>query len=275
MNKRKSFCIFITGFITVFLMACDLPTSIGTNGIGKKEDYVENKKISVKYGVYDEPVELTGIYTGDVENGLPDGNGKIDFLSDDEEVIIKYVGGFKEGAVDGYGEATFYMDDSDLILKGTHKDGLYTPTLSEKYGDICRVGGFGSFELSDEVCEYINEYEGAFKNLHLSSDMKEVDFSYKEFIKTRKQSEIGVTKLELGISQIFEDEWLDGESVTSALVYDKDSNMYAIYFIGSEEIYDGDIIEVYAIPVATSSFENVSGGVTNVIDLIVCEIKKE
>ena len=80
---------------------------------------------------------------------------------------------------------------------------------------------------------------------------------------------IGLISLDLYAAQVYEDEFEDiNDTVTYLLAVDADENLYALYYLDSADVYDGDVFTVYALPVATSSYENVSGGTTNVIVLI-------
>ena len=64
--------------------------------------------------------------------------------------------------------------------------------------------------------------------------------------------------------QVFEDDYMDGK-LTYILGADDEGSYYALYYLGSADIYDEDTFTAYAVPCATSSFENVGGGTTNVI----------
>ena len=75
---------------------------------------------------------------------------------------------------------------------------------------------------------------------------------------------------------IYETEFEDiGETVTYLLAFDIDENYYALYYLGSVDVYDGDIIIAYSLPVATSSFDNVGGGTTNVVVMVTSQMEVE
>ena len=94
----------------------------------------------------------------------------------------------------------------------------------------------------------------------------------KQFNKTRKQDQIGLVKLDLYAVQVFEDDYLGGK-LTYLLAADDDNNYYALYYLASTEVYNEDTFTAYAIPCSTSSFDNISGGTTNVIVLAACYIE--
>ncbi len=75
---------------------------------------------------------------------------------------------------------------------------------------------------------------------------------------------------------IYETDFEDiGETVTYLLAFDIDKNYYALYYLGSVDVYDGNIIITYSLPVATSSFDNVGGGTTNVVVMVTSQMEVE
>lgn len=143
------------------------------------------------------------------------------------------------------------------------------PRISDVFDEIGQADIFGEFYLDDEVVDYINEHPELFptageENIN-DENLKE--FSYKKFKKTRAQDEIGLVKLDLYAAQVFEDDFGDGK-LTSILAVDEEFNYYALYYTDSVEVYDEDEFTVYALPCATSSFDNIGGGTTNVVVMI-------
>ena len=148
------------------------------------------------------------------------------------------------------------------------------PKTSDIFDEIGRADIFGEFYLDDEVAGYINEHPELFPTAE-KEDIKDEDlkeFSYKKFNKTRAQDEIGLVKLDLYAAQVFEDDFNDGK-LTSILAVDEEFNYYAIYYTDSVEVYDEDEFTVYALPCATSNFDNIGGGTTNVVVMIASYIE--
>lgn len=77
------------------------------------------------------------------------------------------------------------------------------------------------------------------------------------------------------VLQIEETDLDDGTKATEMLICDADENCYQIISLcGYDNIYKEDIISVYGLPIAKSSFSNVSGGTTLVIILAASHIEK-
>ena len=178
------------------------------------------------------------------------------------------------------------VSDYDItvtMVEGTDTydiDGKYTgevvntPTTGESFNYIGQLDLFGKFAVPDAVIEYIDANENLFPTTTneavQSSDIQ--DFSSKQFNKTRRQDQIGLVKLDLYAVQVFEDDYLGGK-LTYLLAADDDNNYYALYYLDSTEVYNEDTFTAYAIPCSTSSFDNISGGTTNVIVLAACYIE--
>lgn len=217
--------------------------------------------------------DIDGKYTGEVVNGKLQGVGT--FKADGENgSTYMYEGNFSNGAFNGYGVTTIINDGETLEMSGTYTNGEFTPTTGESFNYIGQLDLFGKFAISDAVIEYIDANENLFPTATneavQSSDIQ--DFSSKQFNKTRRQDQIGLVKLDLYALQVFEDDCLGGK-LTYLLAADDDNNYYALYYLDSTEVYDEDTFTAYAIPCSTSSFDNISGGTTNVIVLAACYIE--
>lgn len=57
-------------------------------------------------------------------------------------------------------------------------------------------------------------------------------------------------------------------------LYDNDGNSYYVFSLVSYDIYDGDTVTCYGLPIASTSFENVSGGTTLAIVLVSSHLQK-
>ena len=216
--------------------------------------------------------DIDGKYTGEVVNGKPQGIGT--FKADGENgSTYMYEGDFSDGAYNGHGVTTIINDGETLEMSGTYTNGEFTPTTGESFNYIGQLDLFGKFAVSDAVIDYIDTNENLFPtatNEAIQSSSIQ-DFSSKQFNKTRKQDQIGLVKLDLYAVQVFEDDYLGGK-LTYLLAADDDNNYYALYYLDSTEVYNEDTFTAYAIPCSTSSFDNISGGTTNVIVLAACYI---
>ena len=266
-----------------------------------EEKTVSDKKITITVENPDKTIEIDGYYTGDVKNGKPEGKGKFAYWDNNDTYSMVYEGEFSSGTFNGKGKETEKEGERNIVrvYEGEFKNGNYdgygtmtitntkegytydvignftkgefTPTAGQAFDYIGRLAYFGRFSVSNKLIEYFDNHKELFPTCEkATADATDlVNFTYKQFTKTRKQDEIGLIKLNLTAQQVFEDDLLDGK-LTSVLARDSDHNYYAIYYRDSVEVYDGDTFTVYAIPCATSSFENVGGGTTTVIVLLAC-----
>lgn len=299
MKKISAISVIVSIFLMLSLSGC------GGSAVSTLQNVLDptmatDKIITVKISIEGEADEFEGLYTGELRNGVANGEGSFIIEADESTLTYKgffsdgkitgdgiltvkisdgselrYEGSFVDGALDGYGVTFAASDGETFSRRGTYTHGVYTPSKGETFDYLGQMDLYGVFTLSDNVINYIDsrpdlfpaENESAVK----SAEMQE--FEYRQFTKTRKQENIGLIKLELYAVQVHEDEFEDiDEAVTYLLAIDKNENLYTLYYIGSEAIYDGDEFTAYAIPISTASFANVSGGITNVVVLAGCYI---
>ena len=288
--------LFLT-VLTLILSGCSSSPSIPSLQTALDPTTATDKPITVSITLEGETADVDGLYTGDLKNGLADGFGSF-VVDSDEDVTISYKGEFSggqingegvlkitmdanaefryegifvNGAIDGYGSTITISDGVTLIRAGTYTRGLYTPTVGEKYNYLGQMDLYGVFSLSDSVISYIDSHSEYFPQADRPDAAAAIlrDFEYRQFTKTRKQDTIGLIKLELYAVQVYEDEFEElNDTVTYLLAVDADENVYTLYFLDSVEIYDGDAFTAYALPVTTTSYENISGGTTNAVVLI-------
>lgn len=221
----------------------------------------------------EETFELDGKYTGDMADGKPHGEGVFRVELDDSTQYV-YQGSFADGSYNGYGITTIESNGETIEEAGTYTNGEFTPTTGEQFNFVGQLDLFGKFALSEAIIEYIDANKDLFpvatEETIENEDIQE--FLSKQFNKTRTQEQIGLVELELYAVQVFEDEFLSGK-LTYLLAVDEDGNYYAVYYLGSADVYNEDIFKTYAIPCTTSSFDNISGGITNVIVMAACYIE--
>lgn len=257
---------FTIALLVLFLVGCNSSTATSNNTTTTK---VEDYKTTITANFSGEKQKIKGKFTGNLLDGKPEGKGKFVSKSDDDTKIT-YNGNFKNGYFNGYGELELTIDDETRTIAGTYIKGDFKPTLRETYDNIGWFAQFGEFSVPDKVLDYIDDNQNMFPTT--AKETVEAQplqgFSIKQFNKTRKQDEIGLVKLNLQAIQVFEDEIFDEKKLTSILAMDNEENYYAFYYLDSVEVYDDDYFTAYAIPCDTSSFDNVSGGTTNVVVLL-------
>jgi hypothetical protein len=267
--KRKG--IIILTILMSLLVGCANNTpSISDDGAPLS---VQDYDLTITIVEGEDSLDIDGKYTGKIVDGKPQGEGI--FKSEGENgSVYMYEGAFSDGCYNGYGVTTLTNGGETLQMAGTYTQGVFTPTAGESFNYIGQLDLFGKFAVPEAVVEYIDSNISVFpiatKETIQSADIQE--FSSKQFIKTRKQEQIGLVKLNLYAVQVFEDDYLNGK-LTYLLAADDDNNYYAMYYLGSAEVYDEDTFTAYAIPCTTSSFDNIGGGTTNVIVIAACYIE--
>ena len=304
MSKKTIFFLLSALLIISFLTGCGSSAPFSAIQDALDPTTATDKLITVSITFEGETNDFDGLYTGDLQNGLAHGKGT--FVIDTDEVIklsyrgsfsngqingegvlriiidgsteLRYEGAFVNGALDGYGTTVATGDGETFTRRGTYTRGRFTPTTGEKYDYIGQMDLYGVFSVPESVISYIDSHPEYFPVADKPDAEAAVlrDFEYRQFTKTRKQDTIGLIKLDLYAAQVYEDEFEDiNETVTYLLGVDEDENLYTLYYLNSAEIYDGDVFTVYALPIATASYENVSGGTTNVIVLVGSYLEKQ
>ncbi len=167
-------------------------------------DASENTDLGNRLGEYQRMMRACGycvldcgIYKGEMENGVPCGQGRLVYNHDDPEGRAFYKGYFKDGKPDGnnrFYQILYYRQDTPdgkRYYKGGFKDGLFhcesgydtlyikngyaegTWLKGKLHGAACRIGkngekwegNFENGEIVRGVCEKPNyKYIGTFKN---------------------------------------------------------------------------------------------------------------
>jgi len=120
-----------------------------------RNNWVENKKVII-WG-------FDGLYTGETENGIPNGQGR--FIWKDAKYLLdgELKGNFRDGKLNGQGQG-IYPDGS--IYSGGHKDnyphgfGTYTSVNGNKYVGEFKDGkknGQGTYTFADGE-SWVGEY---------------------------------------------------------------------------------------------------------------------
>ncbi len=216
-----------------------------------------------------------GFYSGDVEDGVPNGVGTYK-TKNSSNVEYSYSGDFKNGLYDGKGYLTFNDNGSVIKWGGTFVKGAFTPTKSELMSFIvANYNVYGYFEVDSQTADLIDNHDEIFntadKNI-IPSDLI-VEYNYKKMNKSLKDYYGKLVQFKAEVLQIFEVNTNYGD-VTVMSVYDSNDNVSAIYYFGTIDIYEDDKITVIATPAAVGSFKNIIGGTTNVIEFVATYIKK-
>ncbi len=211
-----------------------------------------------------------GKYTGNIENGLANGDGVFE-TTNDAGTDYTYDGEWTDGIFDGFGVLEYDIEDG-WYEYGTFSNGEFKPTPSDFLITISlnseqdRAVNFG---CSDSAYDFALEHEDLFTNSNtekLDSFVNE-DFSLDKFMKKPESWGDGLIKLNnYRIVQIWEyEDEIIGDTVSEMIVEKKDGSevYWVIYMDETPELYEGDKATIYGLPVSTSSYESVDGGYIN------------
>ncbi|QHI73315.1 MORN repeat-containing protein [Aminipila terrae] len=221
-------------------------------------------------------VNRVGEYKGDVINGIPNGNGNF-VATNDAKVKYTYEGQWKNGIFNGIGTQTF--DDDSLTYIGQWKNGKFIPdfrNLIITFGTDTNM----PYTISDKANGFLKKHLELFPadNYEQLAPFVNKTIEYKHISKSPSQYGDQIMVISGTVSQIFEDVVDDDDfkySATEIYVYDNNDNYYWICYPGTCNIYEGDNVTIYGLPLDSSSYENNGGGTTLVQVIAGCYIENK
>lgn len=247
------------------------------SGIWKDGQFSEKGHLETNhFTVHFEDVDRTGKFEGDVINGIANGTGIFRAANDDNQ-SYQYKGKWKDGIWNGQGEQKF-DDEEGFARIGTFTKGDFTPTLSEYYISW-GTDKDKAYSPSDKAIKFMDEHANLFPTKKFSKLKKYVDRSiqYKRLNKSPHKYGDKLIKRNCKITQIWEkkDSWRNGKTTTVLNLYTSNGEYYYIYYLGNlKDLYEGDSITFYGLPLGDSSYENISGGTTLTQMIAGCYISK-
>lgn len=282
---------WISGAMAAFLMLC---AGCGQNSNGADSaaaeteqeqqqepvvEQVEDVDMTLSFSVYEgdattkETYEKEGKYTGQLVDGVPDGEGK--FTTENSSGIEWYYEGtFTQGAVTGNGVKCWPSGNQKHVghfvngeLDGNKADRLYNCvrqfTLNLEYSD--------PVEISDTAMAVIKSNEDIFPAVDNAAKEKakamiDSSIEYKHLVKNiAPYVDKMVYFKNQTVLQVFCDTmW--GKPFTYILTADSNyDNYHVVMYDGDIDVFEDDNITFVALPVATSNFDNIGGGITNVV----------
>lgn len=203
----------------------------------------------------------TGKYTGDVENGIANGNGKFE-SQNSSGIEWYYEGNWKNGKMNGQGKAVFKNGEGG-VQEGTYTDNEFTPTLVER---IQEFGTRGSdrcqYVLSDSEKDFIMNNASILMGKDLSglSDKIDKSFSVEQFKKNPNSFSPAFVAVEnTSIVQISEYEE-SGDTITFCIAdtEDYETTLY-LYMIGSsKDAVENSTADICFLPLDYTTYKNAS-----------------
>lgn len=205
-------------------------------------------------------VDRLGHFEGEVMEGVPEGKGTFSATTD-EGIKYSYNGNFKNGKLNGFGEQR-YEENEDFNDKiGTFTDNEFTPTSTELFAYLGenKDSKYGIRSMADA---FLSAHKEIFVN-HTSEgldDLTDPEYRYEVYAKSPDKYGDKLLKLSgLHVVQAAEFEMFNYKEVTFILAQDENYNAYYIYYIGTTDVYEGDYISAYVLPLDYFTYKSVSG----------------
>ncbi|HHY25760.1 MAG TPA: hypothetical protein GX523_03220 [Desulfitobacterium dehalogenans] len=208
-------------------------------------------------------VERTGAYSGEIVNFVPEGRGEFK-TTNSEGKAYTISGEWKNGLQ--HGQSTRAFEDSSLLgEKGTFVNGVYKPTTIEFLSNIGEMESM-PFKISQVTFDFYNEHSSLFP-AKSTTDFQEYlnrEIEYKHLDKNITNYYKQIVELkQFRVIQVFEmNSFYTGGADITEILATNGSDIFYIYYPGKYDVYAGDTITLYGLPIAMSSFKNVGGGTT-------------
>ena len=217
-------------------------------------------------------IDRKGIYDGSVTDGIPCGYGEFNAVNS-EGVHYKYSGEWNDGLFDGQGKMFFDSDDYfDHI--GTFAEGEFAPTFTDLFVSLGTEAP--KFDLSEKQIEMLNFFNendkgDQWEQSEFASFLAEYTYDsvkIAQYAKNPKEYQEKLLFLKNSkIVQINEyDDFLGYDDVAfrTILTNQADTEVAYAYGIGeTPEMYEGTNIHVWGYPLGSSSYESIGGQIIN------------
>lgn len=235
-----------------------------------EETSVENEEMTLTFSYG----ERTGKYTGEVQNGIPNGYGKFE-SANEKGTNWTYEGSFANGLFEGEGKTTW---EDGTWQAGDYKAGDWQ---QNQWGLIATMEGMGTITSTSDAIVFMKENKNLFpaENAENLGEYLDESVEYKMIIKEPQKYGATIVKLDnLYVNQIqtFQPATDVESKSTYFIAFDDDFNVYEFYMAQElPDVYAGDTLSVvYGIPVNTNSYEAASGGFVNSLVIAPCLVQK-
>lgn len=240
---KKIVLVLLTVCLALTLSGCSFVQGI----FGNKPQAVKNEEITLSLAFGEE----TGTYTGNLVEGLPQGNGEFTVSASDDKIAWTYDGEWEKGHFQGAGETTWedgfvqegnYQDDllngqgkeyldNNLIYEGNYTASTYDGqgTLYNYYGDVVYKG---EFDMG-----YYNESAAARQTRLDLFKAQTAELSYAEVFDNANNQTGKKVKLTGQVSQVYENYENQQYFCDFLMVLNNDPNqMVQVYY----RLYSGE-----------------------------------
>lgn len=230
------------------------------------------------FTTYFEDSNSTGEYTGELVNGKANGQGTYKATNTDNE-IYTYTGEWENDMCSGQGSLSFENKDYDpYSLDGNFTEGNFTPSKLE----CLNVWGQNpnlSFTITDKASDFIKNNEDIFpvSDINVIKDKINYSLDYRQLIKNINNYGNELISFNEGhIIGIYENNSYGYDFTEVQVTTGITLNTYYIFYFGKlNDLYIGDNVEIYGLPIATMSATNLSNTTTKSVVLLGSYITKQ
>lgn len=231
------------------------------------------------YVVHFADFDRQGEYRGEVVDGVPKGTGRFTATNDENETYT-YEGEWDNGTFNGYGKRTF-ENSSLLKYEGTYVDGEFIPTklefLKHIGQDIPDSDTDVPFTMSNNTINFINDNDSIFPtdNFENIKNLVDTSIEFKHLEKNIDNYNGKLIKFDKGQVASISEGNSYGRDISVVQVSSFGDGFYYIYYFGKlDNIFEGDDVLVYGLPLGTTYFTNVSNTTTQGVVLLGSYITK-
>ena len=253
------------------------PSQVPTPSPSPEITSVDGQEVSITFTGWSDGEPLTytrtGTYTGDMCNGVPDGDGEF-AVEESNGNAWTYTGGFKDGTFHGVGAR---LDENGYAEIGTYINGMFTPTANELLFSLSFTLSI-PFDISDNNYDFIETNPDIFPAvdedaIKKAESLVNHDLTYAMMEKNLAPYEGQLVSCEVAyVTQI--DEFEDyGHTITAMICADDASNFYFLIYDGAlPDVFTGSAVKFTALPLSKSGYDNAGGGYTHAIVLAGCSV---
>lgn len=209
--------------------------------------------------VHFDDVDREGEFKGDVVDGIPCGEGSFS-ATNDENISYVYTGEWEDGLYNGQGKLVY--DSSEYYVReGKFTDAEFTPSLTDFYLSLGSIKD-SRFNISGTEADFIKSHGSIF-----DGEIKEIDdsfidstFKYETFSKDQSKFDCSIIKASgLRVIQVYEEE-IFGYHHVFIIADDSKYRVYYINLIGTApDIFENSRIQITTMPVDYFTYPNVAG----------------
>ncbi len=226
----------------------------------------ETQEIAIKFPFG----ELTGQYTGELKEGLPEGYGKFETTNNDGTGWY-YEGDFKDGHFNGEGKTVW---TSGQIQEGTYIDDIWNPNALNYYKFLGTVAD-SSYTIPEKALQFLTDHDDFFpaESADKLSDYIDGDLDYNKLKKDMDKygdKYMSLSNLTIAKADVFmvteNPSRQDDLMCTYVKAYDENGQVYTLYYRGEiKDLNENDSLSlVIGLPIGLEEVKEADGSTSQI-----------